>query len=180
MILYHGTPLESGEKIIQEGKIRCQIKRSHEGYENIIEGTTDGFVYLTQNLYTAYYYGNILLLDQDDYNKKYVYIFKIEIPDDNILLEPDFDELKVRNKVYSKNITWKECLEMCGCARIRQDITIKELEYIKLPGTGNRLEDIQDVKICCELSKMQLGYARSYGELEKEVETRWKWKKFDE
>ena len=37
MILYHGTPLESGEKIIQEGKIRCQIKRSHEGYENIIE-----------------------------------------------------------------------------------------------------------------------------------------------
>ena len=53
---------------------------------------------MTQNLYTAYYYGNILLLDQDDYNKKYVYIFKIEIPDDNILLEPDFDELKVRNK----------------------------------------------------------------------------------
>lgn len=41
-------------------------------------------------------------MDQDDYNKKYVYIFKIEIPDDNILLEPDFDELKVRNKVYSK------------------------------------------------------------------------------
>ena len=35
---------------------------------------------------------------------------------------------------------------MCGCARIRQDITIKGLEYIKLPGTGNRLEDIQDVK----------------------------------
>ena len=102
MLLYHGTLLESGEKIIQEGKIRCQIKRSHEGYETIIEGTTDGFVYLTQNLYTAYYYGNILLLDQDDYNKKYVYIFKIEIPDDNILLEPDFDELKVRNKVYSK------------------------------------------------------------------------------
>lgn len=49
MLLYHGTLLESGEKIIQEGKIRCQIKRSHEGYENIIEGTTDGFVYLTQN-----------------------------------------------------------------------------------------------------------------------------------
>ena len=71
-------------------------------------------------------------------------------------------------------------MEMCGCARIRQDITIKGLEYIKLPGTGIRLEDIQDVKICCELSKMQLGYARSYGELEKEVETRWKWKKFDE
>ena len=41
MLLYHGTLLESGEKIIQEGKIRCQIKRSHEGYENIIEGTTD-------------------------------------------------------------------------------------------------------------------------------------------
>ena len=56
---------------------------------------------------------------------------------------------------------------MCGCARIRQDITIKGLEYIKLPGTGNRLEDIQDVKICCELSKMQLGYARKYGEFEK-------------
>ena len=24
MILYHGTPLESGEKIIKEGKIQCQ------------------------------------------------------------------------------------------------------------------------------------------------------------
>lgn len=48
MILYHGTPLESGEKIIKEGKIQCQIQRSHEGYKNIIEGTTDGYVYLTQ------------------------------------------------------------------------------------------------------------------------------------
>ena len=26
MILYHGTPLESGEKIIKEGKIQCQIQ----------------------------------------------------------------------------------------------------------------------------------------------------------
>lgn len=38
MILYHGTPLESGEKIIKEGKIQCQIQRSHEGYKNIIDG----------------------------------------------------------------------------------------------------------------------------------------------
>ena len=92
------------KRLFKKEKYDAKLKEVMKDMENIIEGTTDGFVYLTQNLYTAYYYGNILLLDQDDYNKKYVYIFKIEIPDDNILLEPDFDELKVRNKVYSKNI----------------------------------------------------------------------------
>lgn len=55
-------------------------------------------------------------------------------------------------------------------------------EWIRCPVCGSKTRDRlrEDVKICCELSKMQLGYARSYGELEKEVETRWKWKKFDE
>lgn len=179
MILYHGTPLESGEKIIKEGKIQCQIQRSHEGYKNIIEGTTDGYVYLTRNLQTAYYYGNISLLDQDDWNKNYVYIFKIEITDDKDLLEPDFDELKVRSKGNFQNITWKESLALCGCVRIKQDITIKELEYIKLPGTWNMYEDTSDVEICRKLSSMQIQDEKMNKEMEKEIETRWKWNKIN-
>lgn len=180
MILYHGTPLESGEKIIKEGKIQCQIQRSHEGYKNIIDGTTDGYVYLTQNLYTAYFYGNILLMGQDDWNKKYVYIFKVEIADDKNLLEPDFDELKVRNKGNSKNVTWKESLTLCGCVRIKQDISIKGLEYIKLPGVGNMHEDRLNVEICRKLSSIQIQNGKMNKELEKEIETRWKWNKINE
>lgn len=180
MILYHGTSMELGEKIIQEGKIRCQIARNYKDYGKSIAGTTDGFVYLTKNLYTAYYYGNILLLEQDDLLKKYIYIFKIEMSDDTTLLEPDFDELlQVEKIAYSNNITWKKSLEICGCVRIRRDIIITGLEYIKLPATWNLLENEKDLEICRKLSKMQVNYKNDCKEVEKEVEDRWIWEKID-
>lgn len=68
---------------------------------------------------------------------------------------------------------------MCGCVRIKQDITIKELEYIKLPGTWNMYEDTSDVEICRKLSSMQIQDEKMNKEMEKEIETRWKWNKIN-
>lgn len=178
MILYHGTTMKNRERIIHDGKMRCQISREHKGYKDIIAGTTDEFVYLTKNLYTAYYYGNILLVgNADDSKEKYVYIFKIDIPDSDGLLEADFDELKVKKIKHTEKTTWKESLEMCGCVRLRRDINVKGLEYIKIPAPFNCLESESKRGICQNLSKIQLEYGSDYVEIENNVEELWKWKR---
>lgn len=177
MILFHGTSLENGEQIIKDGKIKCQIKRVHEGYKNIIPGTTDGYVYLTQNFYTAYYYGNIPLISLEDMSKQYVYIFKIEIDDNSSLFEPDLDELQTLNITYSNNITWEESIEKCGCLRIKQDIITKGLEYIKLPGTMNDCEGETLMEICQDMSEMQKHMEKEDEEFKKVIAPYLKWYK---
>ena len=48
-------------------------------YNEVIKNTTDGYVYLTTNLHTAYYYGNINLIEEKDHRNKYVYVFKLKL-----------------------------------------------------------------------------------------------------
>lgn len=177
MILYHGTTLEHAEKIFQEGKIKCRIERNYKGYRDVIDGTTDGFVYLTRNLHTAYFYGNIALSDVAD-KKSYVYIFKIDLPDEGGF-EPDYDELKVWGIRDTENITAEESLERCGAVRISKDINIAGMEYTKLPGTFNFIEDRDAVNLCRDLSAIQVNKGNGDRALEEEIENRWKWKKID-
>ena len=174
MILYHGTTLEHAEKILRDGKIKCRIERNHKGYGDIIDATTDGFVYLTPNLHTAYFYGNIARTEIDDG----VCIFKINISDESVL-EPDYDELKVREIKDTKNITTKESLEQCGSVRISKDINIAGTEYIKLPGTLIS-DDSDDLKLCRALSAIQINKGKRNKALEEEIENRWKWEKVNE
>ena len=180
MILYHGTPIKKGKAIIRDGKIKCQDIERHEGYENIIGGTTEGYVYLTKNLHTAFFYGNNWTIGERYVEDKYVYRFKMNIEDDCDLLEPDYVELNVMKIKYSQDITWMESLAKCGCVRIKKELCIEEMEYLQIPATANHREKQEDLEICWNLSKMQLDKTlvkQRLKQLEKEIEERWAWKK---
>ena len=90
MILYHGTTLSRGEEIIKNHCIKHDISRVCTNCD-----TTNGYVYLTPNIETAYFYGNLNSLRSEKKDDlKYVYIFKVEINEDKLL--PDYDELKIK------------------------------------------------------------------------------------
>ena len=155
MILYHGTTLDNGMQIIKDGCIKANIARNYFNYDEKIKDSTDGYVYLTTNLYTAYYYGNINLLEKQDYENKYVYIFKMDI--DDCLLLPDYDEITVKTGIIKfDKISLEESIRLCGCVTVKNDVKINKAEYIILPGTYNPLEETQTLIICRELSKLQI------------------------
>ena len=174
MILYHGTSLEKGKQIIEDGVIKANIKRNYIGE---IAPTTDGYVYLTTNLHTAFYYGNITISGIDDYNKKYVCIFKIDVEEE--LLLPDFDEINVicrtPDKEVDTNTTFTKSIQLCGCVTVNRDINIQSSDYIILPGVANLKEDEDNVMLCRELSKLQL-YGGNIQEVTDKVQERFKWK----
>lgn len=176
MVLYHGTTLEKGKQIINDGFIKANIERNYGGCEDILPNTTNGFVYLTCNLHTAYYYGNINLISIDDYQLKYAYIFKIDV-DDKLLL-PDYDEISVKNKSRNEkheNKTFKESLNICGCVTVKDNLSIKDSEYIILPGTFNPIENEEDVGLCRELSKLQL-YGGDFKGIAEKINNKFIWK----
>ncbi len=171
MILYHGTTLEKGKEIIKDGIIKSNIERNYADYGKI-KNTTDSYVYLTINLYTANYYGNINLIGINDYEKKYVCIFKINI-DDNVLL-PDYDEIEVKTKSSHENMSAKKSLEKCGCVTVSNDVNINNSKYMILPGTWNPLENENVLKLCRDLSKLQL-YGGDVGSITNKVQEQYDW-----
>lgn len=95
MILYHGTTLSRGEGIIKDHCIKHDISRVYTNTGKLDCDTTNGYVYLTPNIETEYFYGNInSLRSETNDDLKYVYIFKVEINEDKLL--PDYDELKIK------------------------------------------------------------------------------------
>lgn len=100
MILYHGTTLGEAKQILETGYIKCRIKRAFED-NPYFEGTTDGYVYLANELYLAYYYGNSKIIINECQNKN-VCIFELNILDE--LLCADLDELKMKTKKFSIKI----------------------------------------------------------------------------
>lgn len=177
MILYHGTTLEKGRQIIKDGSILCDRESNYVAYGEL-KGTTRGFAYLTKNLYTAYFYGNINTTGYCD-EEKYVYIFKVDIPEDCIFLEPDLDELETKKIKYLSDITIEEALEKCGCVRVKKNINVKDAQYLALPATINPLESESDLALCRELSKLQINSDdfdnNNASKIIDEVFRRWKW-----
>ena len=95
LILYHGTTLSRGEEIIKNHCIKHDISRVCTNTGKLDCDTTNGYVYLTPNIETAYFYGNLNSLRSEKKDDlKYVYIFKVEINEDKLL--PDYDELKIK------------------------------------------------------------------------------------
>ncbi|NFQ35970.1 hypothetical protein [Clostridium sporogenes] len=136
MIMYHATSLSRGNKILKDGTIK---KDSEKVYgEDSLMPTTDGYVYLTNDLINAAYYGNktAVLFDKDDM----FFIFRMDI---NIKdLEVDKDEIEYTIKQSPKyddkfkdinNPTLDESLEYALSARIRQNIDFSKnkVEYSK-------------------------------------------------
>lgn len=96
MILYHGTSDLLANEIIKTRKIKNICERSWKGEirtqsgNNINIDTTDGYVYLTNKLSLAIYYGNCANMKQGKHSLE-VFIFRINIDEKELL--PDKDEL---------------------------------------------------------------------------------------
>lgn len=176
MILYHGTTAEEAKRILETGFIKHNITRTFES-NPYFKGTTDGFVYLTNSLPLAFYYGNCKLIINECQDKN-VYIFELCVPDE--LLCADLDELKEKTKCdFGEETTVEESLRICECVRCARDLSIVDANYVIIPGTTNY--DIPDSErmYCCNLSGLALNH-KSYEEKEnviKELTCRYRWNK---
>jgi len=180
MLLYHGTSLEKARKIIEDGVLKADIERLYKSDVIKDANTTNGLVYLTSQLYTAYYYGNIANRS-DDRNLKYVVIFRTEVDETKLL--PDYDEIKVitDKNMHEEHISADISLALCGAVTIAEDLDIRNAEYMLLPCTMNFIEDEEDVHICRELSKTQLHNNEiPISETYEKVNKRFSWKKVSE
>lgn len=174
MILYHGTTLSRGEGIIKDHCIKHDISRVYTNTGKLDCDTTNGYVYLTPNIETAYFYGNInSLRSETNHDLKYVYIFKVEINEDKLL--PDYDELKIK-KIKSKDVTWKESLAICKTVRVDEDVNVNKAEYLMLPNTMNHKETEDNLNLVRELSKSEVQSLDANVVL-KEILSKWSWQK---
>lgn len=89
--LYHATPLLKGKKILKSKRIKKKHRKISWARFKIVQGTTNGYVYLTQNMCLAYYYAAI----QINYCKVITRMCIFEFEVDENYLEPDYDELKI-------------------------------------------------------------------------------------
>lgn len=137
MILYHGTNQNRGNKILLDGVIKCDIERFYgEMYDPILQ-TTNEYIYLTNSLTLATYYGNKHSYSS---NEEYFYVFKVKLPQD--VLIPDLDELRmvygldVKNNIYIAS----ESLEICNSVAFPDDLPFNkyDIQYVKMLSTWNR------------------------------------------
>ena len=173
MILYNGTTLEKARRILASGVIKAEIERDFSDNE-YFSGTTNGYVYLTQALHTAYFYGNIKVIDCEC-AEKYVCIFKIDTQMDQLVA--DFDELRdVMRMEVPDDLSADESLWLCGCARTTSDVNVEGGEYIIIPATINRDFDGADRTACLNLSALQTNArCNSAEDVYTEIFARWAW-----
>ena len=146
MELFHGTPKSRGDIIIKEKRISCHAKPMFEdGCEDILQSaeysdnlikpktlsTTPGYVYLSDLIFNAMYYGNVNAFSNDE---DYFYLFKVELPEE--VLEPDEDEIRmVLCKDPMNYPSVKDSLNACHSVRYNNDII--SFEYCILPAAAN-------------------------------------------
>lgn len=136
MYLYHGTKESYGKQIIKQGIIKANIKRNYD--DNFAESirTTDGFVYLSNNLSKAAYYGNkncFIFATQDKEIEEYYYIFRIQINEKELL--PDKDELRAYYLPEESDLSTS--LTNCMSTVVNRDICLKDYNshYVKIPSS---------------------------------------------
>lgn len=134
MILYHGTSDLLANEIIKTRKIKNICERSWKGEirtqsgNNINIDTTDGYVYLTNKLSLAIYYGNCANMKQGKHSLE-VFIFRINIDEKELL--PDKDELKL-NRINPLNVTAEESIKKCCCVSVDHSLDADNyiIEYV--------------------------------------------------
>ena len=154
MVLFHGTPKSRGSIIVREKIISCNAKLMHEDKceeilktvefsSNLIKpetlATTPGYVYLTDSMFLAAYYGNKNAIRC---NEDYFFLFKVELSED--VLEPDEDEIRM--------VLWEDpkqypnamdSLRVCHSVRYSNDII--SFVYCVLPTTKNFSEPLSNL-----------------------------------
>lgn len=133
MVLYHGTTYKRAQQIFQERAIKKNCERFFTEEENGDGYSTDGYVYLTNEvtfaLHFAYCHHRV---DKSDS----MVVFKLEIPDEMIL--PDYDEMRYQDPTGTDRARYFDdlscsLLEFKAC-RISADLSLDEFEtrYFRL------------------------------------------------
>jgi hypothetical protein len=126
MILYHGTSEKRGIKILQENCLKTNASRVYG--EDYLLPTTGGYIYLTNNLVNAIYYGNKTACEDED---DYLFVFEIEV--DECTLEADMDQIIYTLVPFGRhtkikdidNPTIQESLTYAMSVRTRENIDTK-------------------------------------------------------
>ncbi|UHA72054.1 hypothetical protein [Paenibacillus sp. 481] len=142
MLLYHGTTLTNSISIHHDKTLRCKIERY---YNNEEFPTTDGYVYLSNRINHAIYYGNKNSVYSDE---EYFAVYEIDICYDNLKI--DIDELKYVAKLNDEEIktfSVDSCLELVSSCRIDRDLTfgVDVKRYAVLPTTMNYKHELCDI-----------------------------------
>lgn len=144
MYLYHGTKKSYGKQIINQGMLKANIKRNYDKKFTKSLRTTDGFVYLTNNLSKATYYGNkncfIFATHDHEIEEKY-YIFRIQIDEKELL--PDRDEL--RAYYLSEDSDLSISLNKCASVTVDKDVCLKDYNahYVEIPSAISKESSTQ-------------------------------------
>ncbi|SNY70962.1 hypothetical protein [Pantoea sp. GL120224-02] len=96
MRLFHGTSFSASQGIVSKGKILHIIERTYD--ESSLLPTTDGFVYLTDNIGYAIYVANKEAIFRKE---QFLSVFQAEVNENELL--PDFDELEYVYRVARKD-----------------------------------------------------------------------------
>ena len=92
MLLYHGTTGKRAEYIFADKAISNNCERFFTEEENGSGYTTQGYVYLTNEItFAAYFANSHTFMDQS----KELFIFRVDVPDE--LIEPDYDEMRYQD-----------------------------------------------------------------------------------
>lgn len=144
MILYHGTTYKRAQQIFANRAIKKNCERFFIEEENGDGYSTDGYVYLTNEvtlaLYFAYCHHHV---DKSDS----MIVFKIEIPDEMIL--PDYDEMRYQDPTgidrarYSDDLSCS-LLEFKTC-RVNSDILFDEYKVCYFRIFVNDVDNIGDL-----------------------------------
>ena len=125
MILYHGTTSKRAQQIFEDKTIKKYCERFFTEEENGDGYSTDGYVYLTNEvtfaLHFAYCHHNVDKSDE-------LVVFRINIPDEQIL--PDFDEMRHQDPTGRDRERYDDdlkcsLLEFKAC-RINTDISFED------------------------------------------------------
>ena len=144
MILFHGTTEERAQQIFDSKTIKKDCERFFTEEENGDGYSTNGYIYLTNEVTLALYFAYCHhLVDKSDS----LVVFRIDVPDELIL--PDYDEMRYQDPTgidrarYSDDISCS-LLEFKTC-RINSDISFDkyDVHYFRL--FVNDVDEIGDL-----------------------------------
>lgn len=125
MILYHGTTYKRAQSIFKDKAIKKDSDRFFTEEENGDGYSTNGYVYLTNEVTFALYFANCHHLAD---KSEALVVFRVNIPDGQVL--PDYDEMRYQDPTgadrdrYDSDLNCS-LLEFKSC-RINTDISFDE------------------------------------------------------
>lgn len=123
MILYHATTHIRGAQILRDKCLKKDVVRYYSEESGSNGPTTQGYIYLTNEITFSIYFANCHNLSEENQN---IYIFRLDLPEE--MLEPDEDEIKLQSPNnehhFPSRLAWS--LEELKSCRTPQDINISD------------------------------------------------------